>query len=143
MRRPMLAPEVFLDTAFAIALSNTSDLLHEQATLLSYQLEREQTKIITTQAVLIEIGNALAKLKYRMVGVNLLIALEYDPNVEIISLLEELYIRSLTLYQERTDKEWGLTDCISFIVMQDRQLIDALTSDRHFQQAGFRALLQS
>jgi predicted nucleic acid-binding protein len=63
-------------------------------------------------------------------------ALEADPNVEIVPLSEPLYARALQLYRERPDKDWGLTDCVSFIVMQDRGITEALTPDEHFQQAG-------
>ncbi|KAF5428591.1 hypothetical protein C5S39_11130 [Candidatus Methanophagaceae archaeon] len=50
--------------------------------------------------------------------------------------------RAIDFYRDREDKEWGLTDCISFIVMGDQGLTDALTADEHFEQAGFRALLR-
>ena len=63
-------------------------------------------------------------------------------SVEIVPTSEELYQRAFQLYQSRADKEWGLTDCVSFVVMQDRGLSDALTTDKHFEQAGFRALLR-
>ena len=53
----------------------------------------------------------------------------------------ELFERGLALYNARPDKEWSLTDCISFVVMADEGLTDALTGDRHFEQAGFTALL--
>jgi hypothetical protein len=62
--------------------------------------------------------------------------------MKIVSVDTVLLKRGLTLYQERKDKSWGLTDCISFIVMGDQQLTDALTADIHFVQAGFRALLR-
>jgi len=55
--------------------------------------------------------------------------------------LEELFDQAVTLYAARMDKEWGVTDCISFVVMQERGLTAALTTDAHFQQAGFQALL--
>jgi predicted nucleic acid-binding protein len=71
----------------------------------------------------------------------LLAALEADPKVDIVPLSESLYTRALQLYRERPDKEWGLTDCVSFLVMQDCGLIEALPTDEHFQPAGFRALL--
>jgi len=83
----------------------------------------------------------LAKLRYRSAAVKLLKALEEDPNVEIVPLSEELYKRGWLLYRERMDKEWSLTDCISYIVMQERSLTDALTTDKHFRQAGFIVLL--
>lgn len=71
----------------------------------------------------------------------LLHSLEADTNVEIVSLSEQLYAQAFQ-YRQRPDKEWGLIDCVSFIVMHERGIIEALTADEHFQQAGFRALLQ-
>ena len=72
----------------------------------------------------------------------LLDALEADPTVGIVTVTDGLYSQALTLYRTRPDKEWGLVDCLSFIVMQERQLTSALTTDMHFQQAGFRVLLR-
>jgi len=137
-----MTAEVFLDTAYAIALSSPSDLLHHRTTILADQLEKSSTRMITTRAVLLEIGNALSKQRYRAAAAKLLNALETDPNIEIIPLLDELYWRALQLYQERIDKDWGLTDCISFVVIQERGMIEAFTPDEHFQQAGYRALMR-
>jgi predicted nucleic acid-binding protein len=134
--------EVFLDTAYAIALSSPTDQFHARALELAEQLEALGTRLVTTRAVLLEIGNALSKQRYRQEAVQLLDALEADPTVDIVSLLEPLYARGMQLYRARPDKEWGLTDCVSFLVMQDRGLSEALTTDEHFQQAGFRALLR-
>ena len=134
--------EVFLDAAYAIALSAINDRYHETAVGLAEWLEAEGTRLVTTRAVLLEIGNALSKQRYRHAAAELLTALEEDPNVEIISLSDDLYERALQYFRNRQDKEWGITDCISFIVMQDRGLTGALTTDEHFQQAGFRALLR-
>jgi len=89
-----------------------------------------------------EIGNALAKRRYREASVELLASLESDPSVEILPLSEDLYERAFELYCNRPDKEWGITDCISFIVMQDRGLAEALTTDEHFEQAGFKTLMR-
>jgi len=133
--------EAFLDTAYAIALSAPNDQYHTHAEILAEQLDVEETRLITTRAVLLEIGNALGKLRYRSAAIELLDSLEEDPNVEIIPISEQLYSRAFQFYRQRLDKEWGITDCISFIVMQDRGIIDALTTDEHFKQAGFRALL--
>ena len=69
-------------------------------------------------------------------------ALEADPLVEIIAISEELFAKALDLFRSRPDKEWGLVDCVSFIVMQKRRLTEALTPDKHYEQAGFRALLR-
>lgn len=143
MTMQIIPPKVFLDAAFAIVLANEQDNLHTQATVLADDLEVAQTRLITTRAVLLEIGNALAKLRYRYASIQLLTALEADPFVEVVSLTDELYARAYQLYSERPDKEWGLTDCVSFIVMQDQNRTAALTSDRHFQQAGFHTLLHA
>lgn len=133
--------EVFLDTAFALALANVNDLLHVRAVILADQLEAQAARLITSRPVLLEIGNSLAKLRYRSAATRILTSLEADPSVKIIALTDELYHDALYLYSERSDKEWGLVDCVSFIIMQDRGITEALTPDRHFEQAGFRALL--
>lgn len=138
-----MTAEVFLDTAYAVALSVEADDLHIQALNLADQLEADGTRLVTTRAVLLEIGNALSRRYYRGVAVSLLGLLEADPDVEILPLSDELYARALQLYNTRLDKEWGLVDCVSFVVMLDRGIQDALTSDKHFQQAGFRALLRN
>jgi uncharacterized protein len=134
--------EVFLDTSFAIALSSATDQNHLQAVKLANQIESNKTRLVTTQAILLEIGNALSKQRYRAAAIELLASLETDPSIEVVMLTNSLYRSAFNLFKQRTDKEWGLVDCISFIVMQDRGITDALTADIHFQQAGFRALLR-
>ena len=134
--------EVFLDTAYAIALSSPNDYFHEQALRLADQLQASETHLVTTRAVMLEIGNGLSRQRYRRAAIRLLYALEVDPSVEIVSLSEQLYERAFQLYGTRPDKEWGLTDCVSFVVMQDRGITEALTTDAHFQQAGFRMSLR-
>jgi predicted nucleic acid-binding protein len=136
-----LMSKVFLDTSYAVALSARTDENHKRATELAEELEVAGTPLITTRAILLEIGNALAKLRYRPAAVRLLSALENDPNVDIVPTSDELYRRAIELYRDRVDKEWGLIDCMSFVVMNDHELTDALTADNHFRQAGFRVLL--
>lgn len=132
---------VFLDTGFAIALSSSRDQYHDQAIKLADLIEANETKLLTTRAVLLEIGNSLSKLPYRQAAVKLLVSLEADPKIAVVPLSERLYKRAFQLFRDRSDKEWGIIDCISFIVMQDHNIIEALTNDEHFRQAGFRALL--
>lgn len=139
----MMMSEVFLDTAYAIALSVASDAHHERAVALAEQLEADATRMITTRAVLLEIGNALSKQRYRPAAVALLDALEQDSQVEIVALSDALYAQALELFRNRPDKDWGLIDCVSFVVMQERGLTEALTTDEHFAQAGFKPLLQN
>ncbi len=133
--------EVFLDASYAIALAARSDQYHARAVALAKQMEAARTQIVTTHAVLLEIGNALSKHRYRHAATILLDALLRDPRVETVALDGDLFAHAFALFQDRPDKEWGLTDCVSFVVMQRRGLSAALTADDHFRQAGFRVLL--
>ena len=63
-------------------------------------------------------------------------------NMKVVTVDTSLLMRGLQLYEQRQDKTWGLTDCISFVVMQEQGLLEAVTADIHFVQAGFRALLR-
>jgi predicted nucleic acid-binding protein len=90
----MLPHEMFLDTAFALALANPKDPLHQQAIQLADQLDAEQTRMVTTRAVLLEIGNVLAKERYRAAGAQLLTSLEADPHVDIVALTDDRYARA-------------------------------------------------
>jgi len=134
--------EVFLDTSFAIALASERDYYHQEALELAARLQRSSTRLMTTRAIQLEIGNALSRQRFRQAGIQLLTSLEEDPNVEIVSLGEDLYRQAFRLYRQRPDKEWGLVDCLSFVVMVERGITAALTSDVHFQQAGFQVLLK-
>ncbi|WP_420125713.1 type II toxin-antitoxin system VapC family toxin [Longimicrobium sp.] len=134
--------EVFLDTAYAIAISSPRDEHRPLARELARRIRADGTRIVTTQAVIIEIGNALAKAHFRAVAVDLMDVLEEDPTVEIVPVTDDLYAEGAALYRTHKDKEWGMTDCLSFVVMRRRGITEALTSDDHFRQAGFRALLR-
>ena len=68
-------------------------------------------------------------------------AIERDSRIEVVPLSEDLYVQAADLFRQCADKEWGLTDCISFVLMREKGLQEALTTDTHFRQAGFRALL--
>jgi uncharacterized protein len=134
--------EIFLDTSFSIALSSVTDRNHVRAVQLANQIETDKTRLVTTQAILLEIGNALSNQRHRVAAIQLLESLETDPSVEVVLFTNSLSKLAFNLFKQREDKEWGLVECISFIVMQDRGITDALTADTHFQQAGFRALLR-
>jgi predicted nucleic acid-binding protein len=134
---------IFLDTSYAVALVSPKDRHHSRAVELAAYLERRGSRMVTTRAVILEIGNSLAETRYRSSGCGLLELLESDPRVEIIPLTEELCQRGFELFRQRRDKEWGLVDCVSFVVMGERELHESLTTDKHFEQAGFRALLRT
>lgn len=134
--------EAFLDAAYAIALASPKDRLHARAVALAEELESDRTRLVTTRAVLLEVGNALSKRRHRGAAVQLLSALETDPSVEIVDLSPDLYAEASELFRQRPDEEWGLIDRVSFVVMKARGMTEALTADEHFDQAGLRALLR-
>ncbi|MGI8670087.1 MAG: type II toxin-antitoxin system VapC family toxin [Aridibacter sp.] len=134
--------KVFLDTSYLVALIIEKDENHEKAVELSLKIEQNEIQIYTTQAIILEIGNSLSKLKYRQSAIGLIDFLRSDSSISIITLDTELFDAAFELFSNRSDKEWGLIDCASFIVMQEQEITDALTADEHFVQAGFRALLR-
>jgi predicted nucleic acid-binding protein len=134
---------LFLDTSFAIALASRRDQHHDQAVVLASQIRENGSELVTTIPVVIEIGNSLAKQSFRSAAIQLITSLHSDSSVTIVPLDHSLYNRSFSLFSERNDKDWGLTDCISFVVMEDQDIRSALTADKHFQQAGFETLLEN
>ena len=106
------------------------------------QASRESTlTIVTTEFVLIELADALCEPRHRDEVLSLRRIVETDPTFQLVRASTELIRRGKELFRNRGDKEWPLTECISFVVMQEHQLSEALTADRHFEQAGFKALL--
>lgn len=135
--------DLFLDSAYVIALGIPADESHSKAVELADWLRRNPAvRLVTTAAVLLEIGNALSRLRLRAAAVEVLDTMESDPRIQVVPLDEGLFADALALFRSRADKEWGLTDCVSFVVMQRMGIREALTTDHHFEQAGFRALLR-
>lgn len=106
------------------------------------ELSEKDTKLFVTEMVLVEIANALSAVELRARAVSLIDELQTLPNVEIVWSSIELFESAWSLYRERPDKEWSLTDCASFVVMRERGINLAFTSDKHFEQAGFVRLLE-
>ena len=136
----MKKERIFLDTVFVQALLNRRDQYHDEAKALLNQV-RTAFEIWVTEAVLVEIGNALSSIN-RMGAVNFINSCYTTPNIKVVTVDTTLFKSALDLYDNRSDKEWGLTDCFSIVVMQDHGLTEALTTDAHFKQAGFRVLLE-
>lgn len=130
---------VFADTFFFLAAVNPRDAAHARAISFVNQFDG---LLVTTDWVLLEVANALAGGRNRAAAVELVSSLKTNPKVKLLPLDAGLQQRGLTLYAQRLDKEWSLTDCITFLVMSDASLTDALTEDHHFEQAGFTALLK-
>lgn len=137
----MTQPRLFLDTAYIYALFNTRDQWHPKAIEWQEILEGDNRPLVTTQLVLVEIGNGLSGQQFRKKAASVIRYLQDNPLVDVIPVLPSAFARAFELFEQRLDKDWGLTDCFSFIAMQDDGLTDALTTDDHFRQAGFNALL--
>lgn len=129
---------VFADTGYYSALMVEGDLYHQAA----LQWSRVVSRIVLTDCVVLELGNALARSGWRVLLPQFIETMRSDPFVEIAPLSQELLCAGLDLYASRPDKAWSLTDCVSFAVMTERGLTEALTADHHFEQAGFKALLK-
>jgi len=129
----------FLDTSYVQARISRRDKFHDRAVELARRTRSAEAWI--TEAVLIEVGDALSA-SDRQEASKFIEMCYQATQVRVVPLTGELLSRGFRLYKSRPDKEWGLTDCISFVVMEDHGLTEALTADQHFVQAGFRALLR-
>lgn len=128
----------FADTSFFLALLNPEDEWHERAVEL-----RDGTglRIVTTTWVLVEVANGLGASRHRDKTGRFIRWLLSSPIAEVVDDPKYFFL-GLDLFESRPDKEWSLTDCISFAVMKRKRLARALTADHHFVQAGFKALMR-
>jgi predicted nucleic acid-binding protein len=129
---------VFADTFYFLALVNRRDKAHRRCVAFSQASDRP---VVTTTWVLLELGDALRRGRDRAAFSALVADIANDPDTGVIPADQALFERALELFAARPDKEWSLTDCTSFVVMQEQGLTEALTTDHHFNQAGFTALL--
>ena len=129
---------VFADSFHFLALLNRDDAAHGKAVEFELQLWH---RVVTTDCVLLEVGDALCDPRDREDFVRFYETVSTDRRTSIIRLSPQLLERGLELFRNRADKSWPLTDCISFVVMTDEGIGEALTGDEHFTQAGFKALL--
>jgi uncharacterized protein len=130
--------EVFADAFYYIALLNPNDQFHAAAVEATKMLSR---RMVTTLWVLTEVADALSAPAVRGRTHQFLRRLAVDQNTTVIVEVAPWYERGVELYGKPADKGWSLTDCISFEIMTERGITDALTGDHHFAQAGFQVLL--
>lgn len=134
----MSPDRVFLDTAFILGLINRDNQYHATSRRLHPVVR--SARIWTTESVLTEVGNACGP-SHRQEAGRFVDRLFSTSNVRVENVTTLLFREALALYRSRSDKDWGMTDCISFTLMAREGLTAALTPDRHFIQAGFRALM--
>ena len=130
--------KTFVDTFYIVALVNRRDEFYERANELV--LEFDNQPLLTTDAVLLEVGNSLAR-NNKEKSIKIINEFLSSEEIQIVRLNEILFNKAFELYKNHADKSWGLVDCISFVVMNEHDITDALTCDKHFVQAGFRALM--
>lgn len=128
----------FLDTVYIQALLNRRDQYHDWAVSIFPQLQNA-AEVWVTEAVLMEVGNALSSSNRR--DVVMFIQQCYGtPNIRVVPVDTVLFQQAVQLYANREDKQWGLIDCISFVTMKNANIQIAATVDHHFVQAGFDIL---
>ena len=130
----------FADTFFFLALLDDKDSAHPRAVAFAGEADR---KFITTAWVLTEVADGCAARGNGAAFIEQLDELRASSEIEIVPSTSEWFDAGVTLYQDRSDKRWTLTDCISFEVMRRLEITDALTGDHHFAQAGFQTLFKS
>ena len=132
----------FVDSVDWIAILNADDSLHQKADTEFKKRMDSGFHFLTSTAVLNEVANALSRPKFRATVVEFYRRLKSSRRVDIIFVDESLWSAGWELFEDRPDKGWSLTDCISMIIMQRHRIRNAFTNDKHFEQAGFRALLR-
>ena len=130
---------IFADTSFFVAFLSSTDQYHAAA---HDQFAHYEGRIVTTQWVLTEVANYFASSSKRAAAGEFIQKLNADSRFSVVPAVANDFSEGLLLYGQRVDKQWSLTDCISILTMRHQQIVEALTADHHFEQAGFTALLK-
>ena len=136
-----MASSIFLDTNGWLTLLNSTEALHVQANRTWLDVVRGKHQLILTDWIVAEAGNGLARVKPKNrlhEALDRILAVSYN---QMVFIDDQLLNRAIEFFERHADKSWGLVDCASFLVMQERGITHAFTSDRHFEQAGFTCLL--
>lgn len=132
---------IFVDTAALVALGNKRDDWHEQAVLISRQLTLVGCQFVTTEAVLLEVGNTFSQARFKSVASRLIDTARRSPRWQCFPVDSALLNDGLALFQSMSDKDWSLTDCLSIVVARQQRIDQIFTTDHHFMQAGLKILL--
>jgi predicted nucleic acid-binding protein len=135
---------IFAETAGWGHLFDAQQTYHHQAATIYRQARLEDTQILTTNLVINELVTLLTSPLHvpRPTLVALVEGIKASPFVEIIHVDETVEDRAWHLLKSRLDKTWSVVDCASFVIMHERGIQNAFTSDHHFEQAGFIRLLK-
>ena len=133
--------KVFIDTSGWLALVNKKDEYHKKAKNVKNEINEKNFEIYTSNFVIVEIANGLSKIKFKYLAVNLVEKIRGSEDINNITVNNNIFEESWDLFKDYDDKEWGLTDCTSFIIMKDHNIQKTLSNDHHFEQKGFINLL--
>jgi predicted nucleic acid-binding protein len=139
----MTASPVFLDSSGVVALLSESDWLHQSASRCFLDIGTAGRSLVTTDWILAEAGNSLARGALRPAFARFAGALLAQRRSTVVFVDAALLLEALSDYVAVADKTWGLVDCVSYRIMRRESIHDAFTADRHFEQAGFNCLLRS
>jgi predicted nucleic acid-binding protein len=136
---PPSSRTVFADTSLFVAYLSKTDKHHAKS---RKWMSDSGISILTSQWVLAELANYFASSPMRSLASALIADLATRPRTETIEVSTEQFDAGIERYQRMGDKQWSLVDCISFNIMAGHSVFEALTTDHHFTQAGFVALLR-
>ncbi|MFO8072428.1 MAG: PIN domain-containing protein [Polyangia bacterium] len=133
---------VFVDTSFFVAALDVRDSAHRRALELAGELNADGSPMVTSDAVMLELGNYFSRSPLRMHAIEWIKAVRRADGWEVVPLTRSLIYRGENRYHSYTDKSWSMVDCIGMEVMLDRGIREVATTDEHFTQAGFRLLME-
>lgn len=133
--------EIFVDTLAWIALLDEADSLHQKANEVLQKLSEDKTRLVTTEFILLELGDGFSAVGKREKALQFIEDIRELEILRIIPATQDLLSKGWELYTKRPDKNWQVTDCISFVVMKAEGISHAFTADHHFEQAGFINLM--
>jgi predicted nucleic acid-binding protein len=139
----MAAPDVFVDTAGFLALWDASDEYHERAVRLQSELLRRKRRFLTTDYIIDETTTLLLVRHSHAAAADFLATTLESKTLHLEWIDSERFHAAAELFRRHNDKEWSLTDCVSFALMRELKIQDSFTTDHHFTQAGFNPLLRA
>lgn len=132
---------IFVDTSALIAINHSRDQFHHQAITIFRRLLSEGYHFVTTQAIILELGNAFSAVSATPIALQLIDQAYNSPHWTVIPIDEPLFAKGLARFRQMDDKNWSLIDCISMVVAAEMGITEIFTNDHHFEQAGFVRLL--
>jgi len=138
----MASAEAFADTSALYAAVDARDAYHRDTAPLVRQLAQAGRMIITTDYIVAETLNLAVARRGRIVADRLLQLLETSSGLRIEWIGPERFLAAKAFFRKHADHDYSFTDCTSFVVMRELRIRDALTSDHHLVEAGFRTLLK-